>query len=243
MIRRIIKSLKKNDVIHKSGTIRLEVNMIVERSLTFRVDAQNMQVVWGDGEISKRYYHTEQFVHEYKQNGVYEILISGENIEAIDMPGCYCSELDIQVKDSLEFINCSNNQLQQLRVNQCKHLNELHCDNNLLKQLELDELSELFHLSCSFNLLERISVKGCRNLVNLYCIRNKLRSLDLRNCCKLLIVNIGENEFDEIALLRFISTLRHKFNNKIGLLGINGILPENTEQIRISIAEKGWCEI
>ena len=243
MICRIIEYLKKLGTCHKLGTIRLRVDMTLDRSVTFRIDGESMQVNWGDGLNTKVEKRTAQFHHEYKQSGVYDVLIMGENITAIDMPGCFCMALDLQVGDTLEFINCSHNQLKQLNIRHCKFLNELYCNYNQLEYLNLDGLSKLFYLNCASNLLKTISVRGCRNLVNLYCSQNRLSSLDLKNCCKLLIVKAKENEFDEVAILHFISTLRRKFNSRTGLLDLDRILLRSTEQIRMSILAKGWCEM
>lgn len=243
MVGKIINFFRKKNTCNKSGIIGLKVEVTFDKDVSFRVDGDDMQVNWGDGTVSGHKQLTEQFVHEYQEEGVYDILITGNNITALEMPGCSCIGLEVGTIETLEFINCSNNRLQQLEVCGCDRLYELYCDNNRLQSLCLDGLSELYYLSCTGNCLEAISLKDCRNLVNLYCSQNKLRSLDLSHCRKLLIVKAGENAFDEIALLHFISTLEHKINNKTGLLGIHGILSANIEQIRISIAEKGWCEI
>lgn len=239
MIKKILDYIRKKDSCNSSCTIWLNIDISTEWEVSFRVDGENMQVEWGDGSLTEVKHQTEQFAHEYATAGTFQLVIRGENITAIDIKNCYCSFLDLQECETLEYIDCSCNDLKTLEVGRCKLLNELHCGNNQLETLILDGLSKLFYVSCPSNRLKNLSFRKCRKLVNLYCSHNELQNLDLSCCRKLVVVKAENNLFDEDALLRFISTLKHKFNRTPGLLGIN----KNTERISLSIAEKGWCKI
>lgn len=239
MIKKILDYIQKKDSCNSSCTIRLSVDLSTEREISFRVDGENMRVEWGDHTATDVKYLTEQFTHEYATPGVFQLVIQGENITAIDMKNCHCCHLEVQECETLEFIDCSYNDLKALEVSRCRQLNELHCGNNQLETLELEGLSKLFYVFCPFNRLKTLSVKKCPKLVNLYCSHNDLQNLDLSSCRKLVVVKAENNLFDEAALLRFISTLKHKFNRTPGLLGIN----KNTERVSLSIAQKGWCKI
>lgn len=243
MISKLINYLRRKDTCRKSGIIRLKVDLSVENSLSFRVDGTNMLVEWGDGVVSEQMQMTGQFTHQYAVGEECDIVVRGEDITAIDMPRCQCISLGVTGCETLEFINCSDNRLSELNVSYCKELYELHCAYNELESLDIENSLKLFYIDCASNRLRAIDVKGCRNLVNLYCSKNRIHTLNLSDCRKLVIVKAEENAFDEISLLDCISTLKHKFNGTPGLLGINGMLSGTTDRVKVSIAEKGWCEI
>lgn len=239
MMDRIIRYFKDD----KSGKIRLTVAVEKGEELSFRIDARSMQVEWGDHQQSQVGQLTEQFAHQYQNQGVYDIDIQGEEITGIDMPGCHCTDLKVEECETLEYINCSHNQLLRLDIRRCKALYELECRNNCLEELLLDKYSNLFYISCSSNRLHQLDLQGCRNLVNLYCNHNFLRELDVRNCPKLVTLNIEDNAFTTESLLAFVATLKVKPKGTTGLIGIGKKDISSLQEVRNRMNEKGWYEI
>lgn len=227
------------------GRIELKVEVPAGKPLSFRIDAVSMQVNWGDGKQSNPCTGTEQFTHMYPAGGCFVIVVSGKNITDIDLPGCCITALDVSGCSTLEFINCSNNLLEQLDVRNCKCLYELHCADNRLRELRLEKYKKLFYLSCESNRLEELKVEGCKNLVNLYCRNNRLRALDVSHCRKLVSVNVEGNAFDQDSLQQFISTLASRPKYNVGFLEVQHVEGERPEEqyLRDFIFKKGWLEI
>ena len=101
---------------------------------------------------------------------------------------------------SLTFLDCTNNQLTNLNVNQNKNLTQLicffnnitflqvrgatslellKCDNNNLQSLDVSQNSSLTLLHCNANALTDLYTNGATNLIDLECIGNNLIIVDL----------------------------------------------------------------
>ncbi len=103
---------------------------------------------------------------------------------------------------SLTFLDCSNNELTTLNVNENKNLVELicflnkltllqvsgasaletlKCENNALSGLDVSQNKNLSVLNCNGNELEKLNVNGANRLTDLECIGNNLSSIDISN--------------------------------------------------------------
>lgn len=103
---------------------------------------------------------------------------------------------------SLTFLDCSNNLLSSLNVNQNKNLTQLicflnkitflqvsgatalellKCENNDLSQLDVSQNTNLTLLHCNANALTSLNISGAINLTDLECIGNDLGTIDLSN--------------------------------------------------------------
>lgn len=227
----------------KAGSIVLEIEAQEENHLSFRVDAVQMQVDWGDGTPVSCGQLTGQFTHQYANKGIYKVLIQGEKITGIDMPECECVRMDVSACETIEYINCTGNCLSELDICNCKALYELYCMRNQLATLKLSKHPNLFYLSCASNCLENLNLHDCRNLVSLYCNQNRLKSLNVRKCRKLITVNLDDNTMGEKALLDFADSLRPRIMGCSGLVSLNGVSFDLLNRVRTIINKKRWFEI
>lgn len=239
MIGQIVNCFKKQSIIKKSGKIVFQTDVSATDDISFRIDARLMQVDWGDGENSREAGVTQQFSHRYKKSGIYQVVVEGMDVTAIDIPDCHLISLDISGCETLEFIDCSFNSLVALDVRNCTHLYELRCAYNQLEQLLLSAYKDLFYLACSNNRLREINLSGCRYLVNLYCDRNRLQNLEVSCCPHLRTIFAEANAFSEPALLQLVTSLKRKRVSCPGILKLS--LPSRFNPDLLT--SKGWYKI
>jgi len=95
-----------------------------------------------------------------------------EDIEELDVWGKGLISLDVTRFKNLKRLNCSNNQLTYLRLNE--NLRTLYCYDNEFTSLHSENLQALY---CSNNRLTSLHLN--KNLEILYCSNNRLTSLHL----------------------------------------------------------------
>ena len=227
------------------GEIRFSVNLSEPEEISFRIDALRASVEWGDGTETLEM-KIEPFQHEYKKAGIYQVCVHGENITDIDVPRSHLCLLDVTKCSTLEFIDCSDNQIPELDLRFCKGLYEVYCAKNRIRELKLSKYRKLFYLSCSCNELEQIDVSGCAKLVTFRCRKNHLRKLDLSRCGRLVSLNVEQNNFDASSIRALLSTLVKRPVYDKGFL----VLQRNAEddsydrsELQNYIKKRGWCEI
>lgn len=227
------------------GEIRFSVNLSGPEEISFRVDAQEILIEWGDGETAQGS-RIEPFQHHYMKAGSYNGCIRGKNITDIDIPYCYLRTLNVSACPTLEFLDCSDNELTELDLRNCTDLYEIYCAKNKIQELKLSKYKKLFYLSCSSNQLERLDLGGCTKLVTLRCQNNLLHKLDLKRCPKLMSVNIERNKFNTQELCEFLSALVRRPVYDKGFLVFRDEEEEEeyewTECLNI-MKKRGWCEI
>ncbi len=90
-----------------------------------------------------------------------------------------------QEKDYVDFwreltiLNCSNNQITELNLNELKKLKELDCSQNLIKRLYIEQLAALQFLDCDQNQLTTLNLETLVKLKKLECDNNQLFLLKL----------------------------------------------------------------
>lgn len=122
--------------------------------------------------------------------------ISKENLEG---------ELDLSEFGNLEGLECYNNSLTNLKVNDCDKLRKIICYDNQLTNLDLSNLNQLKELSCYSNYLEKIIYPTNPE---------KLTRLDIRNN------NLSEQNLSIFGQFKSLERLKignadWKENNKI----------------------------
>ncbi|MDO4628278.1 MAG: hypothetical protein Q4C70_03765 [Planctomycetia bacterium] len=119
----------------------------------------------------------------------------------INWKGCELTGvLDLSECVTLERIDCSLNQLEELILSGCTSLTEIDCsDNDLMESLNVSDCTALEYLICSLPNLLELDVTGCTNLIQLECILTRLSSLDISTCDSLVSLNCSQNE--ELASL------------------------------------------
>lgn len=115
----------------------------------------------------------------------------------------YCSDNQLTSLSGLGTIsklNCQNNKLTVLNVNEMTNITELSCGGNELNSLNVDALTNLTKLACSHNKLTDLNISNLPNLITLDCGNNKdLAQVTLANLPNLkeFSVNGGFNNVGE----------------------------------------------
>lgn len=139
--------------------------------------------------------------------------ISG--ISSLDVNSRNISDLSgIEDFSSLTFLDCSNNELTVLNLNENKNLTELicffnkltllqvsgagaleilKCENNVLTGLDVSQNKNLSLLNCSGNELEKLNVNGANRLTDLECIGNNLSSIDISGNPEIINFRCSDN--------------------------------------------------
>ena len=85
----------------------------------------------------------------------------------------------IECFTSLEHLDCSNNDLISLDLNQNASLRNLNCSSNNITSLVIDNLTNLDVLDCSFNSLSFLNLSQNVELDSLQCSNNQLNTLEV----------------------------------------------------------------
>ena len=94
---------------------------------------------------------------------------------------------------SLKSLNCMNNDLTSLPINQNANLENLNCFGNYLNSLDLSQIPMLTSINCGNNILLSLNVTANSNLEELYCSNNNLFSLDISDNSFLEILHCNNN--------------------------------------------------
>ena len=128
-------------------------------------------------------------------------------------------ELDLSDFQSLRCLNCEDNELVKINVEQNVLLEEFSCNNNKLSDIGLSQNINLEILSCNDNKLTSLNM--CKNtmLTTLLCSNNMLEIVDVSTCNKLRWLRCDNNELNVIDLSNNIKleTLECHSNNLVEL--------------------------
>ncbi len=132
--------------------------------------------------------------------------LSAEEIAATKTVNCK----DMNIKDltgieyftSLQYINCSCNELTTLDLSRCPDLVYLYCFENQLESIKLNENVNLQQVYCQDNKLTSLDLKGSTKLTELHCNNNELTSLEVSRCPNLLDLNLSGNLVRDLYLTR-----------------------------------------
>ena len=87
------------------------------------------------------------------------------NLQHIDCSDNELELLSLDQNTELLSVNCSNNRLTELSLDHLRRLAELTCHNNRLSHLRLDYTQSLRRLDCRFNLLSTLDLSACSTLL------------------------------------------------------------------------------
>ena len=148
--------------------------------------------------------------------------ISGEldfsAFESLQRLDCYdnnLSSLDVTKCPSLTTLLCHDNNLSSLDVTNCHSLSYLNCDDNNLNSLDVTNCHSLSYLNCDSNNLNSLDVTNCPSLGELYCYDNNLSSLDVTNMPSLKRLWCERNNLSSLAVTNcpLLNDLRCGVNN------------------------------
>ncbi|WP_339837270.1 T9SS type A sorting domain-containing protein, partial [uncultured Flavobacterium sp.] len=103
------------------------------------------------------------------------------NIQNLNCSNNYLTTLNLNNLSNIENINCQSNQLNSLDVSNLQFLKVLNCGLNQITNLNLSGLINLETLLCTSNQISLLNLNGLLNLQSLYCSSNQLDILNLSN--------------------------------------------------------------
>ena len=104
------------------------------------------------------------------------------SVTSIDVHSMDISSLEgIEYFTSLEYLDCSENNLTELNLSSNTALKELSCDDNALTSLNVSECEDLLLLYCWENQLSTIDVSNNSKLYHFDCSGNQFTALDVTN--------------------------------------------------------------
>ncbi len=107
------------------------------------------------------------------------------SLEYLDCSNNQLTSLDVGNCTALEHLDCSKNQLTSLDVSNCTALKYLWCYGNQLTSLDVSQNTALTYLICDSNQLTSLDVSKNTALERMCCYSNQLTSLDVSNCTAL----------------------------------------------------------
>ncbi len=101
---------------------------------------------------------------------------------------------------ALENLNCMNNNLTSLPINNNINLQVLNCYGNMLNSMDLFNNPLVKHLNCGNNMLLTLDVKDNFLLEELYCSNNSLYALNLSSNPNIVILHCNDNVITDLDL-------------------------------------------
>ena len=120
------------------------------------------------------------------------------SLEYLDCSSNQLTSLDVSNNTALTYLDCEENQLTSLDVSNCTALTDLSCIDNQLTSLDVSNNTALTDLSCSYNQLTSLDVSKNTALESLSCIDNQLTSLDVSNNAALESLDCSSNQLTSL---------------------------------------------
>ena len=166
----------------------------------FGISAQNFLTIIPDSIF-------EQHLINLGYDNTLDSLVITDSISSIDtliiigFSGFEITNL-IGIEDfsNLNYLDCSNNNIDTLNLNSNERLKYLDCSSNSLDLWRIDSLNALDILKCSFNNLTDLNTVGNGSLTVLECISNNIDFLNLDNNTFLGTVRCGHNNLSALDL-------------------------------------------
>jgi uncharacterized protein YjdB len=137
---------------------------------------------------------------DYDQNGV----ISTTEIAHVTELNCQSQNITsldgLEYFRSLEILDCQNNHIMAVDLNQNRSLKSINCRNNEIGVLDISMLEKLEKLVCDENNLNEINVRNNVLLTDLSCAFNQLTTLDVSNNPELFDLNCSANQLTTIDI-------------------------------------------
>ena len=162
--------------------------------------------------------------HDVLHDG-YVWIDSISSIDTLIITGHPFFEIDsldgIEHFSNLQYLDCSNNNIDSLNLNQNTNLKHLNCSSNSIQTLIIDSLYALTVLDCSFNVLSGINLSGNPGLTKLECFENDLSILDLSTNDYLGYLDCGENNITTLDLSTMDLNTLYCDNNALNNINLN----------------------
>ncbi len=141
------------------------------------------------------------------------------SIVKLDCSNNLITSLTLQDSPNLKILDCNSNKLTTLNFQGMNNLDEINCRNNNLTSLELQN-SFATSLACSYNLITSLTVQGNTKLSDLYANNNLLTSFSIQDNPKLGILYINNNRFSSLSFPS-LPALKYLYCNDNQLTSLN----------------------
>ena len=168
-------------------TVALMANQMMmitqKNSISLQVAGSGtMTINWGDGTNATT--HTlssalSSHSYTYTASSAHTIIITGENITALECSSNQLTALDVSKNTVLQNLWCTQNQLTVLDVSNNTALTILEFVLNQLTALDVSNNTALIYLNCSNNQLTTLNVSNNTALQTFYCAANQLTATAL----------------------------------------------------------------
>ena len=156
-------------------------------------------------------------------------------LEELNCTDNFIHSLSIQNCVYLKQLRCWRNQLENLDIYNNTNLIYLGCGYNNLSFLSLDNHIFLKNLGCGSNQLDSLNLSGCPNLLTLYCASNNLTKLDVYNLNSLEYIGCWSNYIDSLDVSQNINLTELRcHNNNLKFLNIKNGNNVNISSINYS---------
>lgn len=148
-----------------------------------------------------------------------------EAVESLDIYNESLTDISgIEYFTNLTELNCGNNKLTALPVENLTNLTSLSCENNQLTALPVDDLTNLTSLRCNNNQLDELPVGNLTNLTELSCSYNQLKELPVGSLTQLTKLNCGTNLLTELDIQK-LTQLKTLYcdNNQLTALPVENL--------------------
>lgn len=163
----------------QTQTIRLacsEGNECAE--LTFKVVGEgSVHVDWGKGSVGDY----DNGILAGKCQGDTVTITMPSTVTGFDCEGFCISWLDVSGAPNLMALNCADNNLEALNVDDLPLLDELRCSDNMIAVLSTAANSRLRYLDCGNNIIEALDLSGNPLLEVLNCSGNRIGQLNVEH--------------------------------------------------------------
>lgn len=122
------------------------------------------------------------------------------NLTNLDCSNNLLAELTLENNTLLTSLNCHTNQLTALEVSANIELELLNCSKNMLTELDVVSLNQLGYLDCFDNAITYLELDHNPLLYHLRCSKNQLQDLILDNNPALHTLDFGQNQIAEMDL-------------------------------------------
>ena len=151
--------------------------------------------------------------------------VSFEGLSALKRLDCSdnkISGLNIDNNSELDILHCENNSIEKLNLSGNKKLTYLCCDSNKLAALDVQSNTELTDLHFSNNDLIQIDVTQNKGLTNLSCSNNKLTDINLNNNTELQFLYCDHNQLSNLDVSANVKlTNLYCYNNQLQQLNVD----------------------
>ena len=122
------------------------------------------------------------------------------NLNFLDCSDNDINDIDLSQNTSLTSLYCYENQIVDLNLSQNINLIHVNCEKNNIDVLDVSQNTSLSTLHCRFNNISSLDLSNNLGLRDLDCTKNNLSTLDVSNNTNILFLTCGANHIEILDL-------------------------------------------